>query len=110
MYRLSMTVKVRQLLASERESLLESRTDEVCDILRSFGCSPTPRRFYFHPDEEAEVRGIEFPGVEIHILRDCKRPQSVVHLSQIVFSLCALFSSEKFSYTAEVEGLSAKDT
>lgn len=109
MYYLSMNISIRPLLDDCTSSILDSREIEVVSILRAFGFEPKCSRFYFHPDEESEMRGIEFEGTQIHIEKGCKKPQSVVHLSQIIFSLCALFSSYRFSYSAEVEELSMKD-
>jgi hypothetical protein len=110
MYHLSMKISIRPLPGNCPESILDSRVAEIAGILRPLGFELQSSRFYFHPDEEAEARGIEFAGAQIRIDKSCKRPQSVVHLSQIVFSLCALCSSLQFSYTAEVQELSAPDT
>lgn len=109
MYFLSMNISIRPLLDNCTSSSLDLRKNEVVSILRAIGFEPKCSLFYFHPDEESEMRGIEFEGTQIHIEKACKKPQSVVHLSQIIFSLCALFSSCGFSYSAEVEELSMTD-
>ena len=78
------TEKSEEALRSYAEGLLLSVTNPLhISCKQSFS--------YYHPDEEAEMRGIDYVELRLHLWRDCKRFRSVVSLSQLVRALSDLY-------------------
>ncbi|MBR4276548.1 MAG: hypothetical protein IKQ32_06240 [Prevotella sp.] len=94
MYRFKAIITVRQgRIASEKsEEALRSYAEHLLlSVLNPLRISCKQSFAYYHPDEEAEMRGIDYVELNLHIWRDCKRFRSVVSLSQLVRALSDIF-------------------
>ena len=74
---------------------LQEIADSVCKIFEPMGVESKISHFYFHPDEESEMRGFEIEGIEILLSLECQRFRSVAALSQISLSVASLFQSDE---------------
>ena len=92
-YLFKATVTIRQ----GRQATTSAETDlvqfsEQCIEARltplSLSCSH--KLSYYYPDEEAEMNGVDYVELILHIERECKRFRSVVDYAQIVRALCDL--------------------
>ena len=94
MYRFKATITIRQGRAASKkseESLRCYADVQLLSVLNPLRISCKQSFSYYHPDEEAEVRGIDYVELILHLQRDCKRFRSVVSLSQLVRALSDLF-------------------
>lgn len=87
------TVTIRQ----ERQATTRTETDLVQFSEQCIEAHLTPlalscdhRLSYYYPDEKAEMNGIHYVELNLHIEHECKRFRSVVDYSQIVRALCDL--------------------
>ena len=84
------------------EKELHALTENVCLTCRTLGCDTSVSQFYFHPDEEAEVRDFELEGSEIRLLRECYRFRSVALLGQIALSVAALYHAGQWAAECQI--------
>lgn len=94
MYRFKATITVRQgrVATDESEQALQNYAkDNLLPVLLHPRMECRQSFAYYHPDEESEMKGIDYVELNIRILRDCKRFRSVLSLSQLVRALSDLF-------------------
>lgn len=60
-------------------------------VLSSLGVTESSDFYYYHPDEEAEVRGIDYVALNVSLTFQCKKFRSLVYVAQIIQSLTALY-------------------
>ena len=69
------------------EKELHALTENVCMTFRTLGCDTSVSQFYFHPDEEAEVRDFELEGAL---------------LGQIALSVAALYHAGQWAAECQI--------
>ena len=94
MYRFKAIITVRQgRVASEKseEALRNYAERLLLSVSNPLHISCKQSFAYYHTDEEAEMRGIDYVELHLHLWRDCKRFRSVVSLSQLIRALSDLY-------------------
>lgn len=92
-YLFKATITVRQQrVASEKseQALQEFAEQDFLPVLNPLLISSKQSFSYYHPDEEAEMKAIDYVELHISLQRPCKRFRSVVALSQLVLALSNL--------------------
>lgn len=92
-YLFKATITVRQQrVASEKseQALQEFSEQDFLPVLNPLLISSKQSFSYYHPDEEAEMKAIDYVELHISLQRPCKRFRSVVALSQLVLALSNL--------------------
>lgn len=95
MYRFKATITVRQgrVASPQAEQALREFAKYLTDVLTPLYIRCDQKPSYYHPDEESEMRDIDYMELILQLHRDCKRVQSVVFLSQIVHALSSLYDN-----------------
>lgn len=96
LFKATVTVRQQRVTSQKSEQALQEFAEQnflsvLNPLLISSLISSKQSFSYYHPDEEAEMKAIDYVELHISLQRPCKRFRSVVALSQLVLALSNLF-------------------
>lgn len=92
LFKATVTVRQQRVASQKSEQALQEFAEQnFLSVLNPLLISSKQSFSYYHPDEEAEMKAIDYVELHISLQRPCKRFRSVVALSQLVLDLSNLF-------------------
>ena len=92
LFKATVTVRQQRVASQKSEQALQEFAEQnFLSVLNPLLISSKQSFSYYHPDEEAEIKAIDYVELHISLQRPCKRFRSVVALSQLVLALSNLF-------------------
>jgi|GEM_PF-3595550 hypothetical protein len=92
LFKATVTVRQQRVASQKSEQALQEFAEQnFLSVLNPLLISSKQSFSYYHPDEEAEMKAIDYVELHISLQRPCKRFRSVVALSQLVLALSNLF-------------------
>ena len=91
LFKATVTVRQERVASEKSEQALRNFAEQnFLQVLNPLLISSKQSFSYYHPDEEAEMKAIDYVELHISLQRPCKRFRSVVALSQLVLALSNL--------------------